>query len=122
MSTPENTAAAAPKKEKAVKAPKIEQNGISRPGAGTATGKVWEIADSISQATGKPASRKSVLEDAQAAGINPATAATQYGRWRKFHGLEGRGDEDTGTAASTEAPAVAPAAEAGAVAEAPAAQ
>lgn len=75
---------AAPKPEKI---PAIVQNGISRPKADTATGKVWEIADAESTKKGGPAARKEVLDVASEAGINAATAATQYGRWRKFHGL-----------------------------------
>ena len=77
--------AAAPKK------PRIVQNGISRPNLNTRTGRVWAIADKISGELGKPAPRKQVIDTAIAEGINPATAATQYGRWRKFNGLEGRG-------------------------------
>ncbi len=75
---------AAPKPEKI---PAIVQNGISRPKADTATGKVWEIADAESAKKGGPAARKEVLDAASQVGINAATAATQYGRWRKFHGL-----------------------------------
>lgn len=89
---------AAPEKEaKEEKAPKVEQpkaNGVSRPKDGTKTGQVWAIADELSEAAGEPAKRKPVLEAAETAGINAATAATQYGRWRKFHGLEGRGTEE----------------------------
>ena len=69
------------------KAPKIEQNGVSRPKAGTKTARVWEITDALSAQGGAPAARKDVLEAAGKEGINQATAATQYGRWRKFFGL-----------------------------------
>lgn len=81
---------------KAVKAAaKVAANGVTRPAAGTKTGKVWEIADGISATLKTPAPRKDVLKAAQenkaADGtpdpINDATAATQYGRWRKYHGL-----------------------------------
>jgi hypothetical protein len=68
---------------------KLENNGISRPAASTKTGTVWEIADAVSAEKGLPADRKTVMERAVAAGINQATVATQYGRWRKFHGLKG---------------------------------
>lgn len=80
------------KKEKVVVEKDI-QNGVTRPGAGTKTGTIWEIADSKSQALGKPAGRKEVLDAAAEVEINPATAATQYGRWRKYNGLAGRGTE-----------------------------
>jgi len=83
------TEAAAP----AEKPVKDEQHGIVRPKTGTKTGRVWEIADELSKKAKKPASRKSVLEKTGAEEINGATAATQYGRWRKYHGLEGRGSE-----------------------------
>lgn len=79
-----------PAKEKAVKDIK---NGITRPKAGTKTGRVWELADAQSANLGKPAPRKGVIEECLTEGLNVATAATQYGRWRKYHGLEGRGTE-----------------------------
>lgn len=74
-------------KEVKEKIAKIEQNGVSRPKAGTATERVWAIADAKSQAAGKPATRKEVLDAALAEGLNVSTAATQYGRWCKFHGV-----------------------------------
>ncbi len=79
----------APKTEKPVveKAPKIEANGVVRPRSGTATGRIWEIADAKSTELGSPVARKDVLAAAEAEKINAATAATQYGKWRKFHGL-----------------------------------
>jgi hypothetical protein len=66
---------------------KIEANGIIRPNEGTATGKVWTIADRISAAKKAPAERGEVVKQAIAEGINESTAATQYGRWRKFFGV-----------------------------------
>lgn len=85
------TPAAAPAEQKVEKAPKIQmphQNGVTRPKDGTATGRVWAIADELSNALGKPVPRKAVMEKGQAEGINPATIATQYGKWRRFHGLK----------------------------------
>lgn len=73
---------------------KDSQNGVTRPKENTKTGKVWEIADSISEENERPAYRKEVLAAAEEASIHPATAATQYGRWRKYHGLQGRGVEE----------------------------
>lgn len=73
--------------EEKAKPVKDEQNGIPRPKAGTKTGRVWEIADELSAKKGEPAPRKEVLETANGEDINIATAATQYGRWRKYHGL-----------------------------------
>ena len=79
------TAPAAPAVEKA---PKISQNDVIRPGAGTATERVWVIADTISAAANAPAKRAEVLKAAEAEGINVTTAATQFGRWCKFHGVK----------------------------------
>ena len=64
-----------------------KQNGITRPKPGTKTGRVWEIADALSAQANAPAPRKNVIAQGVAEGINPATLATQYGRWRRFHGL-----------------------------------
>lgn len=75
-------------KEKKAPVVKDTVNGVTRPKAGTATGRVWEIADALSKKTKKPIERKAVLEATAGEGINPATAATQYGRWRKYNGLE----------------------------------
>lgn len=90
------------------KAPKDMKNGVTRPKGGTKTGRVWEIADAQSNALGSPALRAPVLETAIGEGINSATAATQYGRWRKYHGLEGTGKavEAKPAAAAQDAPAV----------------
>ena len=77
---------------------KDSNNGVSRPKSGSKTGRIWEIADTLSTAKGAPAPRKEVLEAALAEDINLATAATQYGRWRKYHGL---GDEPKSTPVPT---------------------
>lgn len=73
----------------AAQAQKIVGNGISRPKADTKTGKVWEICDALSAQLGRPPERKLVMDAATKEGINEATCATQFGRWRKFHGLKG---------------------------------
>jgi len=96
-------AAPAPAKAKKVKEAKPAvvkdtANGVTRPKAGTATGTVWAVADEYSQKAGKPASRKDVLEECAQKGINPATTSTQYGRWRKYHGLKGRDEVAEATA------------------------
>jgi hypothetical protein len=64
-----------------------QQNGITRPRSGTQTGRVWEIADELSAQINAPVARAEVLKAFEAEGGNSATGATQYGRWRKFHGL-----------------------------------
>lgn len=93
----------------AAAATKDTQNGVTRPKAGTKTGRIWEIADSLSAQEGAPVARKKVLEAAMAEDINAATAATQYGRWRKYHGLGAETPAEAGEAegsdVSTEADA-----------------
>ena len=75
--------AAAPKPEK------IQAHGVTRPADGTSTGRVWAISDELSKAAGKPIERKAVMEKGVSEGLNPATIATQYGKWRVFNGLKG---------------------------------
>ena len=55
-------AAAAP--EAPPKPPKVVQNGVTRPAAGTKTARVWEIADEISAAAGRAALREEVMAKA----------------------------------------------------------
>ena len=56
------------------------------PGAGSKTGRVWEIADEIWLAAGKPSDtkgiRKQIIEACEAQGINGSTASVQYGKWK----------------------------------------
>lgn len=116
--TPVADTAAAPAADTPVAVAKIAQNGITRPKDGTTTGRVWAIADEISAKNKAPADRKTVIEQVVGEGINASTGATQYGKWRKFHGLTG--DAAPGRAAkpaAAETPA-APAAPAAPVEEA----
>lgn len=67
---------------------------VTRPKAGTATGKVWEIADSIFEKyrseveIGSMSSidmkqlRAEIIQKCTEAGINPATAQVQFGKWK----------------------------------------
>ena len=73
----------------AAKVVRAVSNGVTRPADGTSTARIWQIADEISAAAKAPASRADVLKVAEAEGLNPATCATQYGRWRVFNGLKG---------------------------------
>lgn len=75
------------KEEVKPKAEKVIQHGIARPNPGSKTARVFDIADELSKAAGAPPARKKVLMKAESEGINITTAATQYGRWRKFNGL-----------------------------------
>lgn len=74
-------------KQEKPKRERIVQNDVARPGPGTATGRVWEICDQLSKKAGQPAARGDVMKAGEKEDLNPATIATQYGRWRKFHGL-----------------------------------
>lgn len=65
---------------------KQEKNGVVRPLTG-ATLKIWEVADKISAETKAPAERAAVMEQCKALGLQEGTINTQYGRWRKYHGL-----------------------------------
>ncbi len=72
------------KAPKAPAAPKDQQNGVTRPGAGTACRKVWNALDVLhveGNATAANAMQK--LPD-----INPATVRTQTQRWRQFNGIQ----------------------------------
>lgn len=56
----------------------------SRPKLGTATGRVWEIADSLSKTVSdKRALKDAVVNAAVQEGINPSTAGVQFGKWHQ---------------------------------------
>ena len=61
--------------------------GVTHPKEGTTTHKVWSLAHKLSNQFGTYATKKQVLEAAKEEGLNPATVATQYSLWSKFHGL-----------------------------------
>lgn len=54
----------------------------SRPTSGTATGRVWEIADELTRKGGGPARRSEVIRAYVSEGGNPGTANTQYQYWK----------------------------------------
>lgn len=66
----------------------LKQNGIKRPDAGSVTGRLWDIADSLSAELKSPAPRKAVVDRymAEVPNANQATAHTQYARWVTYHG------------------------------------
>lgn len=81
----------AKKKTAAPKAPKSPvnkdtKNGITRPKDGTTSAKIWALAE-------KHGERGPVIEGAAKLEINAATAATQFGKWRKYHGITGRAEK-----------------------------
>lgn len=75
---------------KKVKVSQPQQNGVTRPKAEGACGKVWAIADSISQRIGEPVSIAMLQKETSQAGLNDATTRTQYARWKQYNGVIGR--------------------------------
>ena len=71
--------------------PQVEQQKSRAPAEGGkpspsgATGKVWLIADRVYGQSGLD--RKAIIDACIAEGINPATAGTQYSKWKKAKGL-----------------------------------
>ena len=54
-----------------------------RPGRTTTTGIVWAIADELFAKLGQVPDRKTMLEACAVEEINPATASTQFCKWKK---------------------------------------
>lgn len=80
-------------KTKPAKAPKTmaknetkkdTKNGMTRPKEGTTCRKVWDIADK------HKGERADVLKECAQRKVNEATAMTQFGKWRAYHGLVGK--------------------------------
>lgn len=67
-----------------------QQNGVTRPSAGSITERVWELADELQAALGKVPSRSEVIAKGLSEGINENTLQTQYSHWRRFHGIVAR--------------------------------
>lgn len=63
---------------------KDQKNGMTRPKEGTTCRKVWDIADK------HDGERAAVLKECAGRKINDATAMTQFGKWRAYHGLVGK--------------------------------
>ena len=81
--------AKAPKEPKAKREPQEQMNGIAIPREGTISAEIWNIANQLSS-KGAPAERNDVMEACVKEGINEATVATQYQRWRIAYGVPGR--------------------------------
>ena len=69
-----------------------------RPGPGTKTRRVWEIADEITQYAGRPATRGEVLARYTSESGNGNTASTQYQHWKNWH------EQHPDTAATSQTP------------------
>jgi hypothetical protein len=67
--------------------PRGEGGGSDVPSAPSkgATARVWAIADETTERLGK-VDRAAIMAACEAAGINPATAGTQYSKWKKARG------------------------------------
>lgn len=76
---------AAPKKERAPKDPNAP---IAPPKKTSTTGLVWVIADELSEKLGRMANRQEVLAACTEEGINPATASTQFSKWKGSKNIE----------------------------------
>lgn len=74
----------------APKPAKMQQHGVTRPGAETLCGKVWATADAISLAIHGICSIALLKEHADIKGINDHTVKTQYAKWRQYNGVTGR--------------------------------
>jgi hypothetical protein len=69
-----------------------QKNGITRPGSDTTTGKVWHCADEITTKNKQAASISELKQHPDLRQVNDHTIRTQYARWRKYNGVEGRVD------------------------------
>ncbi|QQM14098.1 hypothetical protein pVco14_048 [Vibrio phage pVco-14] len=67
-----------------------EQNGVREPRPGTNCAAIWELATRMSTERKATVAVGDLIDAGTAAGFNVATIKTQYARWRKFHGIEGR--------------------------------
>ena len=65
----------------------------TRPGSGTLTGRVWEIADGITREAGRRAERREVVERYVAENGNSNTAGTQHQHWKKHYEAIRKGSE-----------------------------
>jgi AbrB family looped-hinge helix DNA binding protein len=63
----------------------MDHTEADRPRAGTATGRVWDIADELTRRDGTRARRAAVIDAYVREGGNPNTANTQFQRWRRAH-------------------------------------
>jgi hypothetical protein len=67
----------------------LEQNDRKYPRIGSTIRAIWDWCDAFNEARGTAPARAELLETLQPAGFHPATLATQYAAWRRFHGITG---------------------------------
>lgn len=69
------------------------QNNVTRPGADTVTGKIWNLADKLSaENKGNPVPIATLRAHPEMREVNDNTLKTQFARWRSYHGIKGRID------------------------------
>lgn len=69
-----------------------EQNGVRRPRPETLCGKAWALMDECSARLGQPVPVSFVLQLAPGYELNEGNIKTEYARWKKFNGVDGRVD------------------------------
>lgn len=67
-----------------------EQNGVRRPKPDTKCGKVWQLIETIGAQMGQTPPISYVMKYGTEQGFDENTLKTQYARWKKFNGHEGR--------------------------------
>ena len=73
---------------KAPKPPKVKSAEGDTPKATSTCGLVWAIADRMFEANHKQfPERKAFLDECEKEGIHPATASTQFAKWKKSKGV-----------------------------------
>jgi len=77
-------------------------NQIRRPSPGSATGRVWDIADELTRTTGREAKRAEVIARYASEGGNYNTASTQFHHWRNWFRSQGTTDDGAATNADIE--------------------
>jgi hypothetical protein len=95
-----------------------EQNGVRRPRPETLCGKAWAVMDQLSMNQGSPVAIRTLLDATGPLGLNEGNVKAEYARWRKFNGVTGRVMSPE-QLAKKDAPAQAPAENAGASDAAP---
>lgn len=78
------------KEEEKAKNAMPKQNDITRPRPDTACGNAWALMDQLSAKLSQPVPISILLQAAEQKGLNYDTVKTQYARWKKFNGIEGR--------------------------------
>lgn len=78
-----------------------EQNGVRRPGPDGLCGRAWAVFDELSSKLGQPVPVGDALPVGEARGLNAGNIRTEYARWKKFHGIEGRVSKPASAATET---------------------